>query len=261
MFPAFFKCPKVSVLVIHVLFLNSKFTHQYLLCDNGQNSHRQLSSTVSINAITKAFLGEGAGRTPWEEGPVLAGLGRRRACCGALPQPHAQKGLQWPLQSCLAWWSLSHDPPNTDTVCSVPPAYTATQLPLPAHIPTYQVAFCLSSRCQLALAQAPANLSASSEAMTRPPTRFDPQPGEGPPSWALFLSWRKSSPIGVHLRFIYIWCALSIVSLWPRDCSPLGSSVHGVFQQEYWSGLPFPPPGDLPNPGIEPCIGRWILYR
>ena len=24
------------------------------------------------------------------------------------------------------------------------------------------------------------------------------------------------------------------------------------FRQEYWSGLPFPPPGDLPNPGIEP---------
>ena len=23
-------------------------------------------------------------------------------------------------------------------------------------------------------------------------------------------------------------------------------------QQEYWSGLPFPSPGDLPNPGIEP---------
>ena len=22
--------------------------------------------------------------------------------------------------------------------------------------------------------------------------------------------------------------------------------------QEYWSGLPFPSPGDLPNPGIEP---------
>ena len=22
-------------------------------------------------------------------------------------------------------------------------------------------------------------------------------------------------------------------------------------KQEYWSGLPFPPPGDLPNPGIE----------
>ena len=24
------------------------------------------------------------------------------------------------------------------------------------------------------------------------------------------------------------------------------------FRQEYWSGLPFPSPGDLPNPGIEP---------
>ena len=27
----------------------------------------------------------------------------------------------------------------------------------------------------------------------------------------------------------------------------------GFSQQEYWSGLPFPPPGDLPNPGIEPA--------
>ena len=24
------------------------------------------------------------------------------------------------------------------------------------------------------------------------------------------------------------------------------------FKQEYWSGLPFPSPGDIPNPGIEP---------
>ena len=23
-------------------------------------------------------------------------------------------------------------------------------------------------------------------------------------------------------------------------------------RQEYWSGFPFPPPGDLPDPGIEP---------
>ena len=26
----------------------------------------------------------------------------------------------------------------------------------------------------------------------------------------------------------------------------------GFFRQEYWSGLPFPPPGDLPDPGIKP---------
>ena len=38
----------------------------------------------------------------------------------------------------------------------------------------------------------------------------------------------------------------------PVDCSPPGSSVHGFSRQEYWSGLPFPSPGDLPNPGIEP---------
>ena len=28
----------------------------------------------------------------------------------------------------------------------------------------------------------------------------------------------------------------------------------GFSRQEYWSGLPFPPPGDLPTPGIEPML-------
>ena len=36
------------------------------------------------------------------------------------------------------------------------------------------------------------------------------------------------------------------------DCSPPGSSVHGFPRQKYWSGLPFPPPGDFSDPGIEP---------
>ena len=37
------------------------------------------------------------------------------------------------------------------------------------------------------------------------------------------------------------------------DHSLLGSSLSmGLSLQEYWSGLPFPPPGDLPNSGIEP---------
>ena len=31
-----------------------------------------------------------------------------------------------------------------------------------------------------------------------------------------------------------------------------GSSIYGILQEEYWSGWPFPSPGDLPNPGIEP---------
>ena len=36
------------------------------------------------------------------------------------------------------------------------------------------------------------------------------------------------------------------------DCSSPGSSVHGISRQEYWNGLPVPPPGDLPDPGIKP---------
>ena len=33
----------------------------------------------------------------------------------------------------------------------------------------------------------------------------------------------------------------------------------GFSRQEYWSGLPFPPPGDLPNPGIKPALtGRFF---
>ena len=37
----------------------------------------------------------------------------------------------------------------------------------------------------------------------------------------------------------------------PMDRSPRGSSIMGFSRQEYWSGLPCPPPGDLPNPGME----------
>ena len=34
-------------------------------------------------------------------------------------------------------------------------------------------------------------------------------------------------------------------------------------RQEYGSGLPFPSPGDLPEPWIEPafCVGRWIIQH
>ena len=38
----------------------------------------------------------------------------------------------------------------------------------------------------------------------------------------------------------------------PMDCSLSGSSSMGFSRQEYWNGLPCPPPGDLPNPGIKP---------
>ena len=40
----------------------------------------------------------------------------------------------------------------------------------------------------------------------------------------------------------------------PMDCGSPESSVRGTLlsRQEYWSGLPFPSPGDLPDTQIEP---------
>ena len=37
----------------------------------------------------------------------------------------------------------------------------------------------------------------------------------------------------------------------PRDSSPPGSSVSGILQARILEWLPYPPPGDLPHPGIE----------
>ena len=37
----------------------------------------------------------------------------------------------------------------------------------------------------------------------------------------------------------------------PLDCSPPGSSVHGILQARILEWVPRPPPGTLPNPGIE----------
>ena len=50
-------------------------------------------------------------------------------------------------------------------------------------------------------------------------------------------------------------CMLShfqlFVTLWTVGCqAPLSM---GFSRQEYWSGLPFPSPGDLSNPGIKPA--------
>ena len=43
-------------------------------------------------------------------------------------------------------------------------------------------------------------------------------------------------------------CAvLSVTKLFPTLATPMGFP-----RQDYWSGLTFPSPGDLPDPGIEP---------
>ena len=56
---------------------------------------------------------------------------------------------------------------------------------------------------------------------------------------------------------MYAWvlsrfsCVLLFVTAWTvARQAPLSI---GFFRQEYWSGSPCPPPGDLPNPGIEPA--------
>ena len=38
----------------------------------------------------------------------------------------------------------------------------------------------------------------------------------------------------------------------PMNCNHQASLSVGFSRQEYWNSLPFPPPGDLPNLGIEP---------
>ena len=63
-------------------------------------------------------------------------------------------------------------------------------------------------------------------------------------------SWPPLSASACVLR-----CVLTLCD--PTDCSPPSSSAHGILQAQYWSGLPFPPPGDLPAPGTE--LGLLLL--
>ena len=83
-------------------------------------------------------------------------------------------------------------------------------------------------------------------------------------------TYKKKKRNLVYLQYTYVYVyacvqAQSFPTLCdPMACSPPGSSVHGAFRSEYWSGLPFSSSGDLPDPGIEPessaLIGRWFLY-
>ena len=61
----------------------------------------------------------------------------------------------------------------------------------------------------------------------------------------------------INLTLLACMCAgrslQSCLTLCDRmHCNWPGSSVHGVFQARYWSGLPCPTPGDFPNPRTEP---------
>ena len=56
-------------------------------------------------------------------------------------------------------------------------------------------------------------------------------------------------------------CVLLFAALWSVTCPAPLSMVFS--RQEYWSGVPFPAPGNIPNPGIEPtcllCLLHWQM--
>ena len=73
------------------------------------------------------------------------------------------------------------------------------------------------------------------------------------------LNAQLKKEMGVHTP----WCFF--VTRWtPAHQAPLSM---GFSRQEYWTGMPFPSPGDLPDPGIKPTslyissTGRWVLYH
>ena len=58
----------------------------------------------------------------------------------------------------------------------------------------------------------------------------------------------------VELGLQSVSCSIMSDSLRPSWTVALPTPLSmGSSRQEYWSGLPCPPPGDLPNPGMEPA--------
>jgi len=68
----------------------------------------------------------------------------------------------------------------------------------------------------------------------------------------------SSERVIIHISSVCVCvCVCSVIWSCPTLCNPMDWSHQAppsmeFFRQEYWSGLPFPSPGDLPNPGIKP---------
>ena len=63
-------------------------------------------------------------------------------------------------------------------------------------------------------------------------------------------SYIRTVVCGVCVYVYVLSCVQLFVTPWTVACQALLSIK--LSRQEYWSGLPFPSPGDLPYPGIEP---------
>ena len=56
----------------------------------------------------------------------------------------------------------------------------------------------------------------------------------------------------IYTKYVCFSCSVVSDSWDPIDCSPPGSSVHGILQTRILECTAIPSPGDLPNPGIKP---------
>ena len=69
-----------------------------------------------------------------------------------------------------------------------------------------------------------------------------------------------SSVHGIFQATVLEWGAIAFMILVPLKFATPGTVAHqaplsmGFSRQQYWSGLPCPTSGDLPNPGIEPGL-------
>ena len=69
--------------------------------------------------------------------------------------------------------------------------------------------------------------------------------------WVAFsFSRAKYQEYKINHTYIHVaHVKVKVTQLYPTLCNSMDYTVHGILQ---WSGQPFPSPGDLPNPGIEP---------
>ena len=80
----------------------------------------------------------------------------------------------------------------------------------------------------------------------------------------LFLWFHWQSYCSIRLSFLdryrcqdILHVCVQVTQSYPTLCSPMDCMLPatpsmGFSRQESWSGMPCPPPGDLPNPGIKP---------
>ena len=62
--------------------------------------------------------------------------------------------------------------------------------------------------------------------------------------------------VGIISHFSWVWLFVTLGTIVLQAPLSMGSS-----RQKYWSGLPFPPPGNLPDLGLNSCLLHLLHYR